>query len=126
MDNVLLILLNMEDKKSETILFRYGTILKQLNRENLFKFLLTKSLKISSDKLFYNSALKAFYCDAYDFIIKHLDKINCIQVYNDNAIQLWTDERQFARLIVFEDYSFCNNELTSKLLKELITFAESS
>ena len=38
--------------------------------------------------------------DAYDFIIKHLDEINCIQVYKDNAIQLWAGDRQFATLIV--------------------------
>lgn len=125
MDNVLSMLCNMEEK-SKTILFRYETILKQLNRDDLFKFLLVRSLKTFSNKLFYNSALKAFYCDAYDFIIKHFDEINCIQVYKDNAIQLWAGDRQFATLIVFEDYGFCNDELTSTMLQELITFAKNN
>ena len=125
MDNAVLILLN-EEEKSKNILFRYGMILKQLNRNDLFKFLSTRSLKIFSDKLFYNNALKSFYCDAYDFIIKHFDKINCIQVYEDNAIQLWAGDRQFANLIVFEDYDFCNDELTSMMLKELIIYAENN
>ena len=125
MDNVLSMLFNMEEK-SKTILFRYGTILKQLNRDDLLKFLLARSLKTFSNKLFYNSALKAFYCDAYDFIIKHLDEINCIQVYKDNAIQLWAGDRQFATLLVFEDYGFCNDELTSTMLQELITFAKNN
>jgi len=126
MDNVLSMLFNMEKKKSKTILFRYGTILRQLNRDELFNFLLTRSLKTFSDKLFYNNALKAFYCDAYDFIIKHLDEINCIQVYKDNAIQLWADDRHFARLIVFEDYDFCSNKLISSMLEELIDFAQNN
>lgn len=125
MDNVLSMLFNMEEK-SKAILFRYGTILKQLNRDDLFKFLLERSLKTFSNKLFYNSALKAVYCDAYDFIIKHLEEINCIQVYRDNAIQLWAGDRQFATLIVFEDYGFCNDELTSTMLQELITFAKNN
>ena len=113
-------------EKPQTILFRYGTILKQLNRETLFNFLVKISLKKSSDKLFYNSALKAFYYDAYDFIITHFDEINCIQIYEDNAIRLWSGDRRSSKLFVFEDKDFCNDELTSTMLKELINFAENN
>lgn len=124
MENVLSILLNMEKEKSKTIVFRYGTSIRGLNRNDLFKFLLKESVKNFSNKSFYNSTLKAFYHDAYDFIIKHFDEINCIQIYKDNAIQLWSGDRCLSKLIVFEDYDFCNDTMTSIMLKELIAFAE--
>ena len=108
-------------EKSKNIQFCYGTMSKRLDRKKLFNFLLTKSVQIYSHHEFYNSSVKSFYHDAYDFIIKNLDKINHIQIYIDNAIELWS-----SKLIVFEDYDFCHNELTSKLLKELIEFTNNT
>ena len=122
MDNVISMLFHVE-KKSKIVLFRYDTMLKQLNRDNLYKFLLTRSLKNLSNELFYNSILKSFFCDAYDFIIKNIDEINCIQIYKDNAIRLWTGDSKFTSSIIFEDYDFCNNKLTSTMIKELISLA---
>lgn len=78
------------------------------------------------DKLFYNSELKAFYSDVYDFIIDNLAGVNSIQIYNDNAIYLWKGDCQKAKLIVFEDDDFCNDELTSTMIQELISFAENN
>lgn len=111
-------------KTKKIVFFYYGTMSKQLSRKKLFNFLLTKSVKIHSHHEYYNSNVKALYHDAYDFIIKNLDKINYIQIYRDNAIELWSDNRNSSKLIVFEDYDFFHNELTSKLLKELIAFAK--
>ncbi|CDC80534.1 unknown [Clostridium sp. CAG:465] len=113
-------------EKSKNIQFCYGTMSKRLDRKKLFNFLLTKSVQIYSHHEFYNSSVKSFYHDAYDFIIKNLDKINHIQIYIDNAIELWSGNRNSSKLIVFEDYDFCHNELTSKLLKELIEFTNNT
>lgn len=113
-------------KTKKIVFFCYGTMTKQLSRKKLFNFLLTKSVKIHSNHEYYNSNVKSFYHDAYDFIIKNLDKINHIQIYRDNAIELWSGNRNSSKLIVFEDYDFCHNELTSKLLKELIEFANNT
>ena len=113
-------------KTEKIVFFCYGTMSKRLDRKKLFNFLLTKSVQIYSHHEFYNSSVKSFYHDAYDFIIKNLDKINHIQIYRDNAIELWSGNRNSSKLIVFEDYDFCHNELTSKLLKELIEFANNT
>lgn len=113
-------------KTKKIVFFCYGTMTKQLSRKKLFNFLLTKSVKIHSNHEYYNSNVKSFYHDAYDFIIKNLDKINHIQIYIDNAIELWSGNRNSSKLIVFEDYDFCHNELTSKLLKELIEFTNNT
>ena len=64
--------------------------------------------------------------DVYDFIIDNLAGVNSIQIYNDNAIYLWKGDRQKAKLIVFEDDDFCNDELTSTMIQELISFAENN
>lgn len=113
-------------KNQQNIIFCYGTILKRLNKDELFNYLLKKSVKIYSSHEFYNSSVKSFYHDAYDFIIKNFNKINHIQIYNDNAIELWSGNRNSSKLIVFEDYDFRHNKLTSKLLKELIAFANNT
>lgn len=113
-------------KTKKIVFFCYGTMSKRLDRKKLFNFLLTKSVQIYSHHEFYNSSVKSFYHDAYDFIIKNLNQINHIQIYNDNTIELWSGNRNSSKLIVFEDYDFCHNELTSKLLKELIEFANNT
>ena len=112
------------EKESRNILFRYETSIKLLEKEKLFDFLLRESVRNCLDKLFFNSELKAFYSDIYDFIIDNLAGVNCIQIYKDNAIHLWKGDRQRGKLIVFEDYDFCNDELTSTMIQELISFAE--
>ena len=119
MENVC-IPLHMEAKN---VVIWYGGRFKEVNREHLLKFLVVKSVKNISRKWFYNSALKAVYHDAFDFIIRHFDEIDCIQIYQDNAIHIYSDERHFTKLFVFEDYDFCSNEKNAKLLKELLFFA---
>ena len=114
------------EKESRNILFRYATSIKLLKKDELFDFLLKESVRNCLDKLFYNSGLKAFYSDVYDFIIDNLAGVNSIQIYNDNAIYLWEGNRQKAKLIVFEDDDFCNDELTSTMIQELISFAENN
>lgn len=113
-------------KTKKIVFFCYGTMTKQLSRKKLFNFLLTKSVKIHSHHEYYNSNVKSLYHDAYDFIIKNFNQINHIQIYNDNTIELWYDKRSSSKLIVFEDHNFRHDELTSKLLKELIAFAKNA
>lgn len=113
-------------KTKKVVFFCYGTMTKQLSRKKVFNFLLTKSVKIHSNHEYYNSNVKSLYHDAYDFIIKNFNQINHIQIYNDNTIELWYDKRSSSKLIVFEDHNFRHDELTSKLLKELIAFAKNA
>lgn len=124
-------LIVMESKKSKTVSLRYGVGVKEIDRELLFKFLLITSLKEGKltriwEKRFYNSTLKAFYYDAYDFIIRHFNDIDCIQIFNDNAIHLWSSDNHYcySGVFAFEDCSFCEDELTSTMIKDLITFSE--
>lgn len=120
-----------------TILFLYESDVIKLDKQELFEFLASKTLRNFSFKKFYNSTLKAFYLDAYDFILKHLSSDTvAIKVYYDNAIRLYTFcdcnfsldvfsmcDLNFAESVVFEDPEFCTNSQTADLIKELITFA---
>lgn len=119
------------------ILFLYESDVIKLDKNELFEFLASKTLRNLGYRKLYNSSLKAFYVDAYDFILNHLNNDTvAIKIYQDNAIRLYTfyncnfsldifsmDNLQFAENVVFEDKDFCNNTQTADLIKELITFA---
>jgi len=119
------------------VLLQYGPNMNLLDKQKLFEFLSKRSVRNLRSTSFYNSALKAFYQDAYDFILKHLDEAIGIQLYQDNAIRIYSDyyhshwgyldiysRFHFGESIFFEDEAFCTDEMTTNMLESLKTFAE--
>lgn len=124
------------EKQLGKILFLYESDVIELDKQELLEFLTLKTLRNLSCRKFYNSTLKAFYLDAYDFILKHLNGSVAIKVYQDHAIRLYSAsdcdsehnifymyDLNFTTSIVFEDSEFCKNKLTSEMIEELITYA---
>lgn len=71
----------------ETVLLWYGESMKELDKDNLFSFFASKSLKNICGIMWYNKDLKAFYQGIDDIILNHLNQILGIQIYKDNVIR---------------------------------------
>ena len=108
------------------IFIQYENCLKSVNRGELFKFLAKRVLDKDYEFCIYNDELKSFYENTYDFILKHLNEITCIQIYQDNVLRLHLKHGYFdsPKSIFVEDAWLLNSDNYMSMINDLISFSK--